>query len=206
MVDHSDVQAALSARIDGEETGLANDVVDAHLAECPECRRYWEQSLELSRTLNGTRADSSMSPPEDLSEVIYAGVESEFHRVSARRVLLMTMCRVLLVLLAVVYIVWAGRLLSTEMTDLVLGAASVRVGIASALLFVSWKPSQIPGVLLIVGAMFGFSFGFVVLEAVTGGTAQWAPLLTLLFTCTVLVAMWAVDYGNPLRVLNARPI
>lgn len=202
MVDHNDVQAALSARIDGENSAIADDVVDAHLAECPECQRYWEQSLLLSRSLSFV----PMSPPDDLSDAIYAGVESEFQRVSARRVLLMTACRVVLVLLALIYVVWAGRLLTAEMSDLVLGAASVRVGIAAALLFVSWKPSQIPGVLLIVGAMFGFSVGFAVLEAITGGTAPWTQLLTLLFTCAVLVAMWAVDYGNPLRVLTSRPI
>lgn len=202
MVDHNDVQAALSARIDGENSAIADDVVDAHLAECPDCQRYWEQSLLLSRSLSFV----PMSPPDDLSDVIYAGVESEFQRVSARRVLLMTACRVVLVLLALIYVVWAGRLLTAEMSDLVLGAASVRVGIAAALLFVSWKPSQIPGVLLIVGAMFGFNLGFAVLEAITGGTAPWTQLLTLLFTCAVLVAMWAVDYGNPLRVLTSRPI
>ncbi|WP_087116292.1 zf-HC2 domain-containing protein [Corynebacterium urinipleomorphum] len=202
MVDHNDVQAALSARIDGEDSAIADDVLDAHLAECPECQRYWEQSLQFSRSLSAV----PMSPPDNLSDVIYAGVETEFQRVSARRVLLMTACRVTLVLLALVYVVWAGRLLAPEMTDVELGAASVRVGIATALLFVSWKPSQIPGVLLIVGAMFGFSLGFAVLEAITGGTAPWSQLLTLLFTCAVLVAMWVTDYGNPLRVLNARPI
>lgn len=205
MVDHNDVQAALSARIDGEDTDIADDVIDAHLAECAECQRYWDQSLRLSRSLSFFDAQGPLSPPEDLSEVIYAGVENKFRRVSARRVLLMTLCRIVLVLLAVVYLMWAGRLLVPELTDLLLGAASVRVGIGAALLFVSWKPSQIPGVLLIVGAMFGFSLGFAVLETITGGTAPWAQLLTLLFTCAVLVAMWAIDYGNPLRVLNARP-
>lgn len=204
MVDHSDVQAALSARIDGEEPRLDSDIVDAHLAECPECQRFWEQSLQLSRSLSF--AQGAMTPPDDLSELIYAGVEPEFRRVSARRVLLMTACRVWLALMAVIYIVWAGRLLGTEISDLTLGAASVRVGIAAALLFVCWKPNQIPGVLLIVGAMFGFSVGFVVLEAITGGAAPWAQLLTLLFTCVALAFTWAADNGNPLRVLNARPM
>lgn len=198
MIDHGDIQAALSARIDGEDSHLDDDVVDAHLAECPECKKFWEQSLKMSRSLN---VAGDMMPPEDLTELIYAGVEPEFQRVSARRVLLMSICRVVLVLLAVIYLVWAGRILGTD-----LESASVRVGIAAALLFVSWKPSQIPGVLLIIGAMFGFSIGFAVLEAITGGQAPWTQLLTLLFTCGVLVAMWVVDYGNPLKVLNAKPV
>lgn len=198
MVDHGDIQAALSARIDGEDSHLDDDIVDAHLAECSECQKFWEQSLRMSRSLN---VAGDMTPPEDLTELIYAGVEPEFQRVSARRVFLLSMCRVVLVLLAVIYLVWAGRILGTD-----LESASVRVGIAASLLFVSWKPSQIPGVLLIIGAMFGFSIGFAVLEAITGGQAPWAPLLTLLFTCGVLVAMWVVGYGNPLKVLNAKPV
>ena len=198
MIDHGDVQAALSARIDGEDSNLDDDIVDAHLAECDECKKFWEQSLRMSRSLN---VAGDMTPPEDLTELIYAGVEPEFQRVSARRVLLMSICRVVLVLLAVVYLVWAGRILGTD-----LESASVRVGIAAALLFVSWKPSQIPGVLLIIGAMFGFSLGFAVLEGITGGQAPWTRLLTLLFTCGVLVAMWVVDYGNPLKALNAKPV
>lgn len=198
MVDHGDIQAALSARIDGEDSHLDDDIVDAHLAECSECQKFWEQSLRMSRSLN---VAGDMTPPEDLTELIYAGVEPEFQRVSARRVLLMSICRVVLVLLAVIYLVWAGRILGTD-----LESASVRVGIAASLLFVSWKPSQIPGVLLIIGAMFGFSIGFAVLEAITGGQAPWVQLLTLLFTCGVLVAMWVVDYGNPLKVLNAKPV
>lgn len=198
MVDHGDIQAALSARIDGEDSHLDDDIVDAHLAECSECQKFWEQSLRMSRSLN---VAGDMTPPEDLTELIYAGVEPEFQRVSARRVFLLSMCRVVLVLLAVIYLVWAGRILGTD-----LESASVRVGIAAALLFVSWKPSQIPGVLLIIGAMFGFSIGFAVLEAITGGQAPWAQLLTLLVTCGVLVAMWVVDYGNPLKVLNAKPV
>lgn len=203
MVDHSDIQAALSARIDGEDTGhLDDDVVDAHLAECDQCRKYWEQSLQLSRSLSYVEADGSLAPPDDLSDAIYAGVQEEFRRVSSRRVVLMTVCRILLVCLAVVYLVWSGRLLAGPPD---IGSASVRVGIAAALLFVAWKPSQIPGVLLIVGAMFGFSLGFGVLEAVSGD-APWGQLVTLFITCALLVFTWIVDYGNPLRVLNARPI
>ena len=198
MIDHGDVQAALSSRIDGEDSNLDDDIVDAHLAECDECKKFWEQSLRMSRSLN---VAGDMMPPEDLTELIYAGVEPEFRRVSARRIMLLTVCRVVLALLALVYVVWAGRILSTD-----LEGAAVRVGIAVALLFVSWKPSQIPGVLLIVGAMFGFSLSFAVLEAITGGAAPWAQLLTLLFTSVVLVAMWVVDYGNPLKVLNAKPV
>ena len=216
MISHAEVQAALSARIDGEEAGLDKAVVDAHLAHCPECASFWERSLVLSRSLSFVEADGSMSPPEDLSDVIYAGVETEFRKLASRRLLGLSIGRVILGVLAVLYILWAGQLVAgsggadmdPEMASLLIGAAAVRVGIAAALLLVAWKPNQIPGVLLIVGAMFGFTIGFAVLDAVSGeATAPWLHLGMLLFTSAALVFMWVADRGpsNPLRTLSAGP-
>ncbi|MDK8795096.1 zf-HC2 domain-containing protein [Corynebacterium sp. MSK044] len=216
MISHAEVQAALSARIDGEDTGLDNTVIDAHLDHCPECSSFWERSLALSRSLSFVEADGSMAPPEDLSDVIYAGVETEFHKLASRRLLGLSIGRVILAILAVLYIVWAGQLvvgsgaaeIDPDVASLLIGAAAVRIGIAAALLLVAWKPNQIPGVLLIVGAMFGFTVGFAVLDAVSGAApAQWLHLGMLLFTCAALVFMWVADRGpsNPLRTLSAQP-
>ncbi len=216
MISHAEVQAALSARIDGEDTGLDNSVIDAHLDHCAECSSFWERSLALSRSLSIVEADGSMAPPDDLSDVIYAGVETEFHKLASRRLLGLSIGRVILAILAVLYILWAGQLvagsgaaeLDPEVASLLIGAAAVRVGIAAALLLVAWKPNQIPGVLLIVGAMFGFTVGFAVLDAVSGDTpAQWLHLGMLLFTSVALVFMWVADRGpsNPLRTLSAGP-
>ena len=100
MISHAEVQAALSARIDGEDTGLDNTVIDAHLDHCPECSSFWERSLALSRSLSFVEADGSMAPPEDLSDVIYAGVETEFHKLASRRLLGLSIGRVILAILA----------------------------------------------------------------------------------------------------------
>lgn len=234
MISHEQVQAALSARLDGEEAGVDDAVVDAHLAQCPECAAYWERSLALSRSLGSVDNAGAMAPPADLSDAIFAGVESEFQKVASRRLVAMSIGRVILAVLAVVYVVWAGRLVmeagsvaamfpdpmmasgspvldvNPQMASLYIGAAAVRVGIAAALLFVAWKPGQIPGVLLIVGAMFGFTIGFVVLDAFTGGNATpWMQTLTLLLTCAALVYMWGADRGmkvaTALRSLGANP-
>lgn len=216
MISHSEVQKALSARIDGESPGLDNSVIDAHLAGCPECLAFWERSLRLSQSLSLVEADGSMAPPEDLSEAIFAGVESEFRRVSARRVVALAVGRIVLIFLAVIHAVWAGRYVVSfaaveepGYAQLLIGTAAVHVGITAALAFAAWKPGQIPGVLLIVGAMFGFTVGFVVLDAVSGsGQTPWWQLFTLLLTCAGLVFMWFADKGlsNPLRTLSARPV
>ena len=217
MISHSEVQKALSARIDGEDPGIDNSILDAHLAGCPECLAFWERSLRLTSSLSLVDADGAMAPPADLSKVIFAGVEGEFRRVSARRVVALAVGRMLLVLLAVVHAFWAGEdivslvaaTVDTSMSQLLIGTAAVHVGITAALLFAAWKPSQIPGILLIVGAMFGFTVGFVVLEAVSGsGTAPWWQFVTLLLTCAALVFMWFADKGlkNPLLGLSSRPL
>ena len=44
MIDCARVQAALSARLDGEDKGVPDDVVDAHLSGCVECQAFFEQA------------------------------------------------------------------------------------------------------------------------------------------------------------------
>lgn len=232
MLSHSEVQAAISARIDGEEPGLDPSLIDAHIAQCPECNAYWERSLALSRSLGLVEKDGGMAPPRDLTDVIVAGVEDEFRRVAARRMVALSVGRVVLVALAGLYLVWAGSLVAgaggfvpanpgvggdvlapeadPQAASFMIGAAAVRIGIAAALMLVAWKPGQIPGVLLIVGAMFGFTVGFAVLDAIMGGTAAYGwQMLTLFVTCAALVFMWVADKGprvtNPIRAISADP-
>ena len=50
-MDCQDVRAALSARLDGEPSGADDDVVDAHLDACDECRAWFEKAVALNRSL-----------------------------------------------------------------------------------------------------------------------------------------------------------
>ena len=87
MVSHEEVQAALSARIDGESPGLGDAIVDAHLAQCEECTAYWERALSLSRRMSFAEVDGGMAPPHDLSEVIMAGVDDTWRKLEQRRLI-----------------------------------------------------------------------------------------------------------------------
>lgn len=221
MLSHSDIQKALSARIDGEVPGIDDAVVDAHLAQCGECAAFWDRSLALSRSLSFVEADTALTPPADLTDVIVAGVESEFRRRLANRAVALAVNKVVLAIVAALHTVWAAKLVISAgkasalalnadpaLAPLFVGAAAVRVGIAAALLFVCWKPAQIPGVLLIVGAMFGFSLSFAVLDAVSGsGVAPWREMTLLTVTALALACMWVLDRGmrNPLTTLNSSP-
>ena len=50
-MDCSQIRFALSATLDGEDPGLPNVVVDAHLGGCPECRTWSAEVADFHRTL-----------------------------------------------------------------------------------------------------------------------------------------------------------
>lgn len=210
MISHEEVQAALSARIDGEPAGLDDAIVDAHLSGCAECRAFLDRSLALARELHGG-TDGPMAPPQNLSAVILAGVDDEWRRFARRRELGMAVGRLLLGAMAVVWVLWAVRLiLAGGEEPIVASAASVRFGVALALGFTAWRPQQIPGVLLIVGTMFTFTVGFAVRDAVLGmGEFELASVLIPLLSLLALVWTWVADRGGAVRrawqLLDARP-
>lgn len=210
MISHEDVQAALSARIDGEPSGLDDAVVDAHLSGCAQCRAFLDRSLALSRELDGG-GEGTMVPPQDLSAVILAGVDDEWRSFARRRELGIAVGRLLLGVMAVVWVLWAVRLiLSGGEEPVVASTASVRFGVALALGFTAWRPQQIPGVLLIVGTMFTFTVGFAVRDAVLGmGQFAAAGVVIPLLSLVALVWTWVADRGGAVRrawqLLGARP-
>ena len=210
MVSHEEVQAALSARIDGEKAELDDAIVDAHVSGCAECRACLDRSLALSHSLGGG-TDDAMAPPQDLSAAILAGVDNEWRRFARRRELGMAVGRLMLGAMAVVWVLWAVRLiLSGGEEPVVASAASVRFGVALALGFTAWRPQQIPGVLLIVGTMFTFTVGFAVRDFVLGtGAFELAGVLIPLMSLVALVWTWVADRGGALRrawqMLDARP-
>lgn len=212
MVSHEEVQAALSARIDGEKAELDDAIVDAHVSGCAECRAFLDRSLALSQSLSQPLGgDGSMAPPQDLSSAILAGVDDEWRRFARRREIGMAVGRLMLGAMAVVWVLWAVRLiLSGGEEPVVASAASVRFGVALALGFTAWRPQQIPGVVLIVGTMFTFTVGFAVRDFVLGtGAFELAGVLIPLMSLVALVWTWVADRGGALRrawqMLDARP-
>ena len=136
-----EVRAALSARLDGEPSGVDDDVVDAHVDACADCRAWFDRAVALNRSLlmgpahePGDARDDGSPPPgsapaagpeplraahdvpehpdlEALSERILSTVEPERRR---RARFWMTMSvggRVVLIILGVLYVIWGVGLL-----------------------------------------------------------------------------------------------
>lgn len=222
MVDHEHVQAALSARLDGEKTDVDDDVVDAHVAGCAECRAFWDKSVALSRRLSVVDSPRhGMSPPADLSEVIIAGVEPEWRRRAAGRMASLALSRLLLGLLGVVMVVWAilivrdtggmvpvsddGSVLDPsaqpETAALMIETAALRLAVGVGLLFAAWRPQLVGGMLPIVTTLWTFLTGFITRDLVLGGaeTEQIAWLLTLFAAVVALLWAWLAGRGADLR-------
>lgn len=207
MVDCQGIQAALSARLDGEPTGMDDAVIDTHLAHCEACRTFYDRAAALNRKLSLSAVEPRTMVPPDLSEIILAEVEPQWRRRANTRVIANTVLRLVLVVLAVVYTVWAGTMLggtaSISAQDdpltarLAAEAATFRLGLAVGLFFAAWKPSIITGMLPIFGALWTFSFGFAARDLLidTADSTTATTIVLLLVSALVLGMTWLNHLG-----------
>ena len=87
---------------------------------------------------------------------------------------------------------------------------AVRFGVGLSLGLASWKPAQIPGIVLIVGTMFTFTLGFAVLDAVQRiGVVEPMAVIAPGIALVALAWTWIADKGVTMRrawhLLNADP-
>ncbi|WP_081751491.1 zf-HC2 domain-containing protein [Corynebacterium vitaeruminis] len=218
------VQAALSARLDGEDPGIDDDVLDAHVASCPDCQAFLERAAQLNRTLSLNGIGSDMPGIPDLSEAILAGVEPEFRKQAANRALSASFARVLLAVLGVAWVVGAvatlGDAQSTGAVDidpasqsLAVEAAAARCAMGFALFVAAWMPRLSAGTLPVFGAMWMFSFGFSVRDLFLASlsTPEVAHLVLLLASVLALAWTWVSTQGwavlrNAWSSIKAEPI
>lgn len=139
-MDCEEVRAALSARLDGEPSGHDDDVVDAHLDACDDCRAWFEKAVALNRSLLMGPAQGAATPDfSDLSERILSTVEPERRRRERTWFMVTGGARLLLVLLGVLHVWWgiemlfsAGGLLEPIAEGAAGGAAGVGGGVGGA--------------------------------------------------------------------------
>ncbi|MDO4910380.1 MAG: zf-HC2 domain-containing protein [Corynebacterium sp.] len=193
MISCEQVQAALSARLDGEATKLSDDIVDAHVAGCADCQAFWERAQALQIQLQPAR---EVGPPPSLEAAILAGVEEESRRRAATRFIQLVWGRIGLVLTGLGFLAVAIHTLSFMAVDdssLMMDAVALHLSLGVGLFFAAWRPRLAGGMFPVYAALWSFSLGFHMQEIFFGGFDT--KILLLLPAVICLAWVWLVDYG-----------
>ena len=215
-MDCQAVRTSMSARLDGETAELSDDLVDAHLAACEDCQRWYATVTALGRRMNvsatPTNDGPTTEPGDEQKAALLAQVLEQADRnpqISGdlrRRQLPLYFGRFALVAVALVYVVWGLSLLfgspigddaDSSQLRLVSDAATMRFALAGGLLWAAWRPKGAAAVLPISLGLWAFGLGFATREIVLSMVGEGGSLATLwlllvhLAAVVALVVVWA---------------
>lgn len=218
MLNHDQVQEALSARMDGEAYELADDVIDTHISHCAQCKAYQDRAAKLSSTLIPAL---QLEPSQELADTILAEIEPEWRRVSGGRLASLAAARIALVVIAIVFFIWAitliiasgpftgvaedGALLNPDSNqveaDHLVEAAALRLGFAAGAIFSAWRPQLVGGLLPVVTTAFFFLAGFAMRDIALGtlSSSQIYTLCGMGVAALVMFWTWLADRGYIIR-------
>ena len=191
-MDCDAVRVAMSARLDGESSELPEDVVEAHVAGCPECQRWFATVSTLGRQLKfnlAPEAASSTSGEDAAARLL--GASQDFPQVTGQlraRSLPLVFARLALAALAIVFLVWAGVLLfgpalgvglpgeaesvsSAEdafVNRLIMDAATIRFALGVGLGWAAFRPKTAAALLPVYLATWAFGAGIATRDVVMG--------------------------------------
>jgi predicted anti-sigma-YlaC factor YlaD len=145
-------QDALSARLDGEDPGLAWADVEAHLATCADCRDYAERTRAIHRTMRVAPAE----PLADLTPAILSAIGRDGDRLAERA--WYDPLRVGLALLAVLKLAFSlpqliGGSLAGAGIHVAHESGSFDVALAIGLVLVALHPWRAGGLLPVVATL-----------------------------------------------------
>ncbi len=157
------IRQAISARLDGEDPGLDEPTVYAHLAGCADCRAFAHGAEALHRSMRLAPAPAI----PDLTPGILAAIGDESSSADAESNPTRTSrCAGSWSRIAVAQIAVAiPALIFGSDAGLPVHAArhigSFDVALGVGFLYAAWKPSRIPGLLPVVAALVACLVGFV---------------------------------------------
>jgi predicted anti-sigma-YlaC factor YlaD len=200
-MDCSSFRDAISARLDGEETGLPDDVVDAHLAHCADCRAWGAAAGALDLVVSRAPRPDVRLDPALLAALVGPPEGAERGLFSTRE------WRVMLGVLAVALfvVVWPGAFLTEghasvhiahQLTAWDMGLAA---GFAVAALFPARAWGMLPLACVLVACMIGAS----VMDVLSGHTLLGTELVHAL-ELAGLGCLWVVARRSPRLPVEVR--
>ena len=194
------IRHAISARLDGEDPGLDDAAVYAHLAGCTDCRGFAHDAEVLHRTVRLAPAPTI----PDLTPGILAAIGEERHaadRSVAEPADANQALRWILVAIAVAQIAVAipALIFGSDAglpvhTARHIGSFDVALGVG--FLYAAWKPSRIPGLLPVAAALVVCLLGSSLLDVASGNTAALGEVQHV-FDFVGLVVVWLLSRPEP---------
>jgi predicted anti-sigma-YlaC factor YlaD len=189
------IHQAISARLDGEDPGVDDSVVYAHLASCPRCREFAHGAEALHR---GMRLSTAPAIP-DLTPGILTAIGSE--RLADSEPDASRALRWILVAIGIAQIAIAipALVLGTDAglpvhTARHIGSFDVALGVG--FLYAAWKPSRISGLLPVVVALVMCLVGSSLLDVAAGNTAALGEAQHVL-DFVGLAVVWLLSRPDP---------
>ncbi len=144
----------ISARLDGEDSGVDEAALAWHLAHCEICRRFESEAIGLTRAVGVAATEA----PPDLTPTIMAAINEQ--RVGRAPRFDPQALRIGLVTLAVVQMLLAAPMLlfGREVgapVHLAREIGSFDFALAVGFFFVGWRPARAYGMLPLVAAVVG---------------------------------------------------
>ena len=145
---------AISARIDGEDPGLPTEDIDAHLAECPDCRSWASAAASPALRAVASPGDPVTIDPALLARLVRPAAAPE----AARPGLISTVeWRMVLALIGLTQIAlaWPGGFLDDGHASIHLAheLTAWDMGLAAGFLVVAWRPARAWGMLPLVAVL-----------------------------------------------------
>ena len=192
MHDCDRYREALSARLDGEDSGMSQSVIDAHLAGCSDCRSWAEAAGALSP--DGSAAPGPALRPGVMSELLDLTVDLRDRQRGDGG------WRVGLLAVAVLQLVvaWPGLLPGDGIVSAHAAheLASWDLGLAVGFLALAWMPGRAWGALPVVAAMVLFLTGTSISD-ILAGHAELEHEVTHALQLAGLLCLWMVARRNP---------
>ena len=192
------IHQAISARLDGEDPGLDESTVYAHLAGCADCRAFAHQSEALHRSVRLAPA------PEipDLTPGILTAIGAESTRDAEPDTNLALRWILVAIALAQIAVAIPPLVFGSD-AGLPVHAArhigSFDVALAVGFLYAAWKPSRIPGLLPVVAALVVCLVGSSLLDVANGSTRALGEAQHVL-DFVGLAVVWLLSRPAPRRV------
>jgi predicted anti-sigma-YlaC factor YlaD len=210
MVDCQTWREAISARIDGEDGGLALAGLERHLAECPACLAWQAEAIRVTRS-------ARLRPAElvpDLAARVMSAVEME--RVVARpdptdqrrADTAPAVIRLTLALIAAAQILIAVPALIGNDLGATIHVAHEQgawsLALAAALAAAAWRPSRAAGLLPLLAVFVGCMSLLTVSDIIAGRVAPTAELPHLMAAVGLLL-LWLESHPPAGLTVTFRP-